>query len=215
MAFRFFYRTKIRNDFFRLHDNFTKKQYTRTHDLTDHTHHADDIMYLRKISAVGSQLFPDIRNGIDTDDVDTFVSQVQHVVDHFIHNYRIPVVQIPLIWIERRHNEFLYIIQPGEVTRCSCREYLRNGLLKLRRYIVIIIEIVPIHIFAFSGSGSSCPLMIFGCMVHDEIHTQADAFFPALVCQAFQIFHGTQFRLYFSEIADRISAVALSFRRLQ
>ena len=161
MTFRFFYRAKIRYYFFRFHDNFSEKQYTRTHDLTDHTHHTNNIMYLRKISAIGSQLFPDIRNRIDTDHVDTFIGQIQHIIDHFVHNNRIPVIQIPLIWIEGGHYKFFHIIQPGKVTRCGCREYLRNRLFKLRRYIIIIIEIISIHVFPLSGSGSFCPLMFF------------------------------------------------------
>lgn len=54
-------------------------------------------MYPRQISAVGSQLFPDIGNGVDTDNVDTYVGEEQEVVHHLIEDPGIAVVQIPLV----------------------------------------------------------------------------------------------------------------------
>ena len=51
MALRLLYRSKIRNHLLRLHNYLSEKQHTRTYDLTDHTHHADDRMYLLKIPA--------------------------------------------------------------------------------------------------------------------------------------------------------------------
>ena len=62
-------------------------------------------MHLGKIPAAGSQLFPDIGNRVDADHIDTFVGQVQHIVNHLIENHRIPVVQIPLIGIESGHDK--------------------------------------------------------------------------------------------------------------
>lgn len=54
-------------------------------------------MYPPAVSAVGSQLFPDIGNGVDTDNVDTYVGEEQEVVHHLIEDPGIAVVQIPLV----------------------------------------------------------------------------------------------------------------------
>ena len=52
-------------------------------------------------------------------------------------------------------------------------------------------------------------------MVHYEIQAQADALFPALVGQCFQILHGAQLRLYTAEIGHSIAAVAAVFGTFQ
>ena len=129
MTFWFFDSSEIWNNFFRSHDNFSEKKNARAYDLTDHTHDTNDGVNLWQVTAVRPKLLPDIWYSIQTDNIYTLVSQVQHVKDHFVQDDRIAVVQIPLIWIESSHNMFMKVFQPGEVARCSCREHFRAGLL--------------------------------------------------------------------------------------
>ena len=129
MTFWFFDSSEIWNNFFRSHDNFSEKKNTRAYDLTDHTHDTNDGVNLWQVTAVRPKLLPDIWYSIQTDNIYTLVSQVQHVKDHFVQDVRIAVVQITLIWIESSNNMFMKVFQPGEVARCSCREHFRAGLL--------------------------------------------------------------------------------------
>ena len=129
MTFWFFDSSEIWNNFFRSHDNFSEKKNARAYDLTDHTHDTNDGVNLWQVTAVRPKLLPDIWYSIQTDNIYTLVSQVQHVKDHFVQDDRIAVVQIPLIRIESSHNMFMKVFQPGEVARCSCREHFRAGLL--------------------------------------------------------------------------------------
>ena len=87
-------------------------------------------MYLGKITAVGAKLFPDIGNRIQTDNINTLISKIKHVEDHFIQHHRIAVVKIPLVWIKSGHNMLLDILQPGKVTRSCSGEYLQDRFLR-------------------------------------------------------------------------------------
>src|SRR5699024_6475719 len=129
MTFRFVYSSEVGNYFLRSHNDLTQKENAGADDLADHTHHADDGMNLGKIAAIGSKLFPDIGNSVQTHDIHTLICQIEHVEDHFIQYNRISVVQIPLIRIKCCHYMLLDIVQPGEVARRRGGEYLRTGLL--------------------------------------------------------------------------------------
>ena len=60
MALRLLNGSEVGSNLGGLHHNLTQKQDARANDLTDHTHHTDNGMYPRQVSAVGSQLFPDM-----------------------------------------------------------------------------------------------------------------------------------------------------------
>ena len=95
----------------------------------------------------------------------------------------------------------------GKVARRCSRKYLRYSLLIFLRDGRIRIEEIAAHVLAVSLARSSRPLMILRRMVHNEVHTQADAFFMAFLGQLRQIVHSAQLRFYLSEICHRISAV--------
>ena len=67
-------------------------------------------------------------------------------------------------------------------------------------------------IFFFSISGTFCPFVIFGCMVHDEIQADVNATFVAGSSQICKIIHGSEFFLDFTEISNRITTVTASLR---
>ena len=181
MAFRLFHRTKIRHYLFRFHDYFTKKQDTWAHDLTDHTHHTHNCMHLRKIPALCPQLFPDIRYCINTDNIHPLVGEEQEIIHHFIKYARILIVQVPLIWVKRRHYIVSCIRKICKVARSCCRKYLGNSLFISPWNIIVIIKEIATHIFAVSLPGADCPLMVFRCMIHDKIHTQVHSLFMARI----------------------------------
>ena len=104
MAFRFLHGSKVRNNFFRFHNNLAQKNNTRADDLSDHTHHTDDGVNLFQVTARSSQLFPDIRNRVNTDHIHSLVCKEEEVVHHLIENTGISVVQIPLIRIKCCHH---------------------------------------------------------------------------------------------------------------
>ena len=189
MALRFFYRSEIRRHFFRLHHNFTQKQHTRTDDFTDDAHQAYDGMNLRKVPAGRIDFFPDIRHGIQPDNIDAPVCQIQEVIHHFVEYPRVFIIQIPLIRVKRRHNKMIDVRKICKIPRRRCRKYLRNRMFIQRRQIRIFKEKIPAHIFAVFFSCFFRPRMIFRRMVHYKIHTDADPFFMTGIRQSFQIFH--------------------------
>ena len=172
-------------------------------------------MYLGKIPAVCSQLFPDIGNRIDPDNIHSLVCQIEEIVHHLIEHPGIAVIQIPLIGIKCGHHIMPQFRQPGKVARRRCREYLWYSLLVFLRNRGIRIEKVTAHVLSVSLTRSSRPLMILRCVIHNKIHTQADPFFMAFFRKIRQFFHRSQLRFHLSEICHCVSAVRSSFRRVQ
>lgn len=172
-------------------------------------------MYPRQVSAVGSQLFPDIGNGVDTDNVDTYVGEEQEVVHHLIEDPGIAVVQIPLVRVEGGHNIVADLREISEVTGSRRREYLRNSLLVLLGNPVIVKEEITAHILALSSSCADCPFVILGSMVHNEVHANADLLIVAGLGQILKIVHRAKFRLYLAEVGNGITAVRTAFGSLQ
>ena len=160
VTLRLLNRTEIRSHLVRLHNNLSEQHDSRADNFTDHTHHTDDRVYLRKIPAVCTQLFPDIRHRIDTDDIHSLISQVQEVIHHLVEYARIAVVQIPLVRIECGHHIVAELRQISKVARRCCREHLRHRLFIFLRNGRICIEEIPAHIFPVSLARLHCPLMI-------------------------------------------------------
>lgn len=75
MAFWFIYSSEIRNYLCRFHDYLSEKKYTWADDFTDHTHYADNGVYLRQVSAIGAELFPDVWYGIQTNDINPWFAR--------------------------------------------------------------------------------------------------------------------------------------------
>ena len=165
-------------------------------------------MYLGKISAGGSQLFPDIGYRIQPDDVDAPVGKAEHILRHVVEYHGVSVVQIPLIGIEGGHNDFSGIFQIGEITGCRGGEHLGNGLLVPVGFLPVVIEKVPAAGNRVSRSGGLGPGVFLAGVVHHEIQAHTDALLPAPVCQGFQIFHGSQLRLHPPEVRNGVAAIA-------
>ena len=215
MTFRFVYSSEVGNYFLRSHNDLAQKENAGADDLADHTHHADDGMNLGKIAAIGSKLFPDIGNSVQTHDIHTLICQIEHVEDHFIQYNRISVVQIPLIRIKCCHYMLLDIVQPGEVARRRGGEYLRTGLLIKSGNVIGVKEEIAVLIFPFPCACALRPFVILGGMVHNEVQTYADSAFMAGGSNRCEILHGSQFRLYGTEICHSVTAVAAPFRGSQ
>ena len=208
VALRLFDRSEIRNDFLGLHNDFAQEQGAGTYDIGRHVHQPDQGMYLRQVTAVGAQFFPDIRRRVQTDYINAVIAEVEHIRCHIVEDCRIRVVQIPLIGIEGRHDDFAGLLAPGKVSGRSGGEDLGHGLLELIGDIPVIIEEVPVLIFLLTGAGALRPLMVFTGVVHDEVDADAHAQAVAFVAQGRQILHGAQLGLHLAEIGNSIAAVA-------
>lgn len=66
MALRFFYCSKIRDYSIWNHDHFSEQQYSWTNNFTNHPENAYNRMNLRKVPAVRAKLLPNIRNCINS-----------------------------------------------------------------------------------------------------------------------------------------------------
>ena len=172
MTFRFFHTSEIRYYLGRLHDDFAKQQRSRADDFRSKAHHPHQRMNLGKVPTAGSEFFPDIRDGIQANDIYALVAKEQHVLRHIVEHDWIRIVQIPLIRIKGRHHNLACFLTPAEVARCCCRKHLRHGFLILIGLCPVVIEKVACLTLCVSGACTPCPLVIFTCMVHDEV--QAD-----------------------------------------
>ena len=170
VTLRLVHRAKIRRQFFRFHDDLTQQHHARADDLTGQLHHPHQRMDLRQIPAVRPQLFPNIRDRIHTDHIHAPVGQIQHIVRHVVEDHRIMIVQVPLVRVERGHDDLAHVIQPGEITRRCRREYLRNGFFVPVRDIPVIVEIIAAHSCRISCPRGFCPCVFLTGMVQDEIH---------------------------------------------
>ena len=215
MALRLFYSSEIRNNLLRLHNDLTKKYNTWADNLGDHTHHTDDGVNLFQVTARSSQLFPDIRNRVNTDHIHSLVCKEEEVVHHLIENTGISVVQIPLIRIKSSHDIMTDIRKPGEVSGSSGREYLRYGLFVFVRNLAVVVKEVTAHIFSVTLACFFCPLVIFRSVVHNKIHTQVHSVFVAFVSKGGKIFHGTKVRADFAEVGYCVTTVGTALRGIQ
>ena len=172
-------------------------------------------MYLWKISAACPHFLPDIRNCIDPQNVNPLIDQEKEIIHHFVKHPRILIIQIPLVRIKGSQHVVSDFRKPGEIPRCSFRKYLWHCFLIFSDIVFIVTEKIPAHIFAFTHSCLLCPFMIFGSMVHYKIHTQIHVFFVAGFSQICKVFYGSKFRLYFSEIRNRIASIGSSLWRIE
>ncbi len=215
MAFRFLHGSEIRDDFGRFHHDFAQDQRSRTDDLGGDPHDPYHRVDLRKVPAVRSQRLPDIRRRIEPDDVNTVVAQIQHIRRHIVEDHRIAVIQVPLIRIERRHDDFPGFFAVCEISGSRGGKDLRHRLLELFRYLPVVKEEISVLIFLLPRSRAFCPLVILARVIHHKIKADADAAAVAFLRKVSEILHGPQFRLHLPEIRHRIAAVAPSFRTLK
>ncbi len=169
VAFRLFRRSEIRHDFLRFHYDFAKQQYARAHDAAGKIHHAYKCVDLRQIAAVGTELLPYIRNGIEPDYIHSPVGQIQHVLSHVVEYHRVGIVQIPLERVERCHYYLEDVLEVRKAPRRSLREYLRHRLLEFIRDIPVVIEEVLFLRSLVSLAGSLRPFMVLTCVIHYKI----------------------------------------------
>ena len=172
-------------------------------------------MDLRQVAAVRSEFLPYVRNGIQTNNVDPLIAEVEHILGHVAEHSGIGVVEVPLVGIKGRHDNLSRIPAPGKITRRGRREDLGNVFFELLRDRPVVEKEIPVLILFFSGAGTASPLMILAGVVHHEVETQRDPVFVAVVCKRGKSFHRAQFRLYLTKIRYRIAAVTSPFRAFE
>ena len=92
MALRALRRAEIGHDLARLHDDLAQQQRAGADDLADHAHHAHERMDLREIAAARAERFPDVRHGVEPDDVHALIAEIEHVLRHVVKDDGICVV---------------------------------------------------------------------------------------------------------------------------
>ncbi len=210
MALRLIDGSEIRHDFGRLHNNFAQKKRARADNFCRHTHDPDKCVDLRQIPAVRAEPLPDVRNRIETDDINAVIAEEKHIGRHVIEDCGITVIKIPLIGIKSRHHDLSRLLTPGKITGCRLREDLRNSLFKFVRDVPVIKEEVSRLAFRIPSLGFPRPLMILTCMVHDKIKAYAHSAAVAFLRKIRKVLHRTELRLDTAEIRYRIASVAAS-----
>ena len=215
VTLRLFLSTEVGGHLRRLHHHLAQQQHAGADYLTGQMQHPCQRVYLGQIAAVGAQLFPDIGDGVQTDDVHTPVGEVEQVLRHVVKDHGVCVVQVPLIGIEGGHDHLSAVLQPGKAARGGGGEDLGHRLLKLVGNIPVVVKEI-----AVSGDGIPCPGglrpgMILAGVIHHKVQTQADAFAVTGVRQCLQILHGAQLRLHCPEVRHGIAAVAAALHCFQ
>ena len=110
------------------------------------------------------------------DDIDALIAEVQHVFGHVVEYDGVAVIQIPLVGVERSHNDFAGLLIEREVARSCCREDFRKILLELHGDFPVVEEEIPVLKFLLTAPCTLCPFVILARVVHDEIEADADSF---------------------------------------
>ena len=215
VAFRLVYRAKIRHHLARLHDHLAEQQRARTDNITGHVHDPHQRVNLRQIAAGGPQRFPDIRRRVETDDINALVAQIEHVVRHIVENGRIAVIEIPLVWVEGRHDDLVRLLAPGEIARRRLREDLRDRLLELVRNVPVVEEEIPVLVLLLPCLRPPRPFMVLRGMIHDKIQADTHAVFMAGTRESREILHRAELRLYRAVVRHSVAAVAPARRALK
>ena len=207
VALRLFNGTEVRNNLDGSHHDLAQQRNPGAHDLSDHTHHAHERMDLRKVAAVGAKLLPDIGNRIEAHDIDALIRQIQEVVHHLVEDAGVPVVEVPLVRVELRHDALPKLGQIGPVTRRRGGEHLRHIARVLVDHLLIGFEEVPAHVLALARPRAAGPFVLFGRMVHHEVHAQAHAPLMTGGGEVRELVHRAEPRLHAAEILYRIAAI--------
>ena len=215
MAFRLVHCSEIGGQLGGLHNDLAEKQSARADDFRSHAHQSHERVDLRQIAVIRAELLPDIRDSIQTDNIDAVIAEIQHIRRHVIEHDRIAVIEVPLIRIEHRHDRLTDLCAPGEVAGGSRREYLRDRLLKFIGDRPVIIEEISVLILLLARAGTLRPLMILARVVHDKVEADAESLLMAVLREIIEIFHRAELRLDLSEIRDRVTAVAPVLRALE
>ena len=143
------------------------------------------------------------------------VAESEHHFRHVVKYDRIGVIEIPLVGVECRHHDFPCLRAPGEIARCSLREYLRNGLFVFVRDLPVVKKEVPALELGFAVFGTDGPLMILAGMIHYKIQADIDTAVVTLSGECRQVIHRSKLRLYLCEIGNGVSAITSPYRTRQ
>ena len=76
------------------------------------------------VLAIGAQIFPQERDGIETEDINPDVGQEKHLFKHGFKHGGVAVVEVPLEVVEGCPGPFLDFRLPGKVAGRKIGEYL-------------------------------------------------------------------------------------------
>ena len=172
-------------------------------------------MYLRQVAALGAQLLPDVRRGVEADDVDALIAEVEHILRHIVEHDGVGVVEVPLVGVERGHDDLVRLRTPAEVAGRGGREHLRDGLFKLVGDVPVVVEEIAVLILLLPRAGALRPLVVLAGVVHDEVEADGDAALVAVLRQRREVGHRAQLRLDGAEVRHGVAAVAAALRALQ
>ena len=172
-------------------------------------------MDLRQVPAIGPEFLPNVRNRVETDNIDSLIAEEEHVLRHVGEHGGIGIVQIPLIGIEGRHNDLSRFFAPAEVARSRRREDLRDVLFVLFRDRPVIVKEITVLVLLFPCACTAGPLVVLARVIHHKIQAHGYPAFVTFICECGKVLHGAEFRLDLPKISDSISTVTSPFRALK
>ena len=215
VAFRLFRGTEISRQLLGSHDNLALEDDRRADAFQHHAEHPHDGVHLGQIAAGGAQLLPDVGHGVNAEHLHAKVGEVQDALGHVHEHRRVCIIQIPLIIVEGGQHPLVHFLTPGKVAGGGVGEHLRHRLLVLVGDGAVLVEVVIRLKPRVARLCRHGPAVGAGGVVHDKIQAQADAGFPQLPCQVFQIFVGAKGRVYGIKILHRIAAIVVGVGHLQ
>ena len=157
----------------------------------------DHLVRLRQVDAAGADLFPQIGNGVEADDLGAVMDIEQQNIQKLEQHIRVGEVDIDLVVAERAPNPALAV---GRLHRAQQRRGARAGdgaEVGLRLHLD---EIVALGGHAVAVGAE--PVALAGDVVDDQIQHQ-----PIVLAELLDVVPATQFRVHRAVVDDRKTVV--------
>ena len=215
LAFLVLICAEIFDDLERLDDRFAEQNEAGADHVHDQTEHLEQGMDRGQVAAIGAKLFPHERDGIEADDGDAGIGQVEQDIGHAQEDLWIVVVEVPLEFIKGCEDPFLDLLVIGEIAGGDFGEDFRDGFFEFSRNIVRVVHEIEILVLFFAGEGTQGPFMVFGRMVDDIIEANVDPLGAQPGDQITELVHRSETGIDFTVVRHSISTVILTFPSLE
>ena len=172
-------------------------------------------MCLAFVLAGRADLLPQEGHGIEAQDVGTLVRPEQQCIEHFDQHCRVPVVEVPLVVVEYRHDPLAQRFVPGEIAGRGLRKDFRHGLFEQVRHIAVFEDVKVILVALFAGPCLPGPLVLVGHVVHHHVERQQHVPFTKPSRQFAQVVEAADAFVDVAVIAYGVAAIAGPRRTLQ
>jgi len=150
---------------------------------------------------------PDESHCIEPENWNPCISQEKHFLYHGIENFRVPIIQVPLIGMEGCPYPFLHFFIKAKGAPPYLREYIPQVGLILLGFTNIRKEPIKILILLIPRFCLQSPLVFIRGVVKYKIGYQGDAMFSEGPSKLWEVIHSTEFRVSFPIARNGVTTI--------